>query len=224
MSKYDKNLKLRRVGSSVNLGVSAYHLAILETVRTIIAETDTSIDLSADEFQDKMPYGWARAEASFAMAWEMLGRQKIVVKGPHQKGWSHVRCYGLVDSVITYKNGFEENLPSILASDAPYDIRDICNTLNTYYVYVYKIEGKVVYVGKGTGSRIKHYGTKIEHNPELAELHKQGVKVEAVKIAEGLSEEMAVRLEEAYLLAVLGSGGSLFNKAIPKKIKEELKL
>lgn len=224
MSKYNKDFKLRRVGSSVRVNVSAHHLEILRVMRDMIISTGQSIDMTASEFQSYIPDGWARNESPFAMALEMLGRQKFIVRSSHGREWSYVKCHGIMDLVLTKPDGSEEKFEKIYANDIPEKVRALYDNLNRYYVYVYKVDGNVVYVGKGVGRRIKHYGSKIEHNGELIGLAREGVEIEAVKIAENLSEEMASRLEEMYLLAVLGSGGKLLNTALSLKVKKELGL
>lgn len=224
MSKYDKDFKLRRVGSSVKVGVSGYHLEVLRVMRRLLSSTGKSVDMSASEFQSHISDDWAKAGAPFAQVLGMLSRQKFIARSPHGREWSYIRCHGILDLVLTRPDGSDEMFEKIYAEDIPEKVRALYDNLNRYYVYVYKVDGEVIYVGKGVGRRIKHYGSKIEHNGDLIGLAREGVEIEAVKIAENLSEEMACRLEEMYILAVLGSGGKLYNTALSVKVKEELGL
>ena len=90
---------------------------------------------------------------------------------------------------------------------------------NNNYVYIYfRLNGAPCYVGKGSGNRwIKH--TRVETNKHLNNLIKQaaalGKELPVVIIRDGLTNEQAFEIEEAFISA-LGrecDGGCLVNQA-----------
>lgn len=63
-----------------------------------------------------------------------------------------------------------------------------------FYVYVYRIDGEMAYVGKGKGKR-SHVHLRKSHNPILAQRISAGASVSVKVIKRGLSEPDAFRLE-----------------------------
>lgn len=66
--------------------------------------------------------------------------------------------------------------------------------MNIYYVYVYRIDREMVYVGKGKGGR-SHDHLRKSHNPILEQRILAGSSVKVKIIKRGLSEPEAFRLE-----------------------------
>lgn len=71
-------------------------------------------------------------------------------------------------------------------------------TRSDYYVYLCRIAGKVVYVGKGCGYRMNRHW-KTSHNPDLRAMietaREEGLLVQFRKLTEGLTNLDALRLE-----------------------------
>ena len=71
-----------------------------------------------------------------------------------------------------------------------------------FYVYIIAIDGRVRYVGKGTGARLETH-LKRSHNDqlraEIAEARRQGRKVSARRIRSYISEYEALRIERALI-------------------------
>lgn len=226
MFEWDSKIeyRVRRKGSSVNLKVKNIHLELISVIRQSVQESGNSLEADSVEIAKLM--GSLKPETfetSISMAMEKLMRNKILINPHYNGGWHDHKCYGNTDLIVTGRDGSEIEIPKLYSSDIPEKIRAKYDNLNKYYVYIYKLEGKVIYVGKGIGRRIEHYKSKIEHNCGILGILKSGHDIEAVKIAENLTDEMATNLENAYLLSVLGSGGTLLNRAIPKFVKERIK-
>jgi hypothetical protein len=68
-----------------------------------------------------------------------------------------------------------------------------------YYVYVYGISGRIVYVGKGTGGRAWQHLRKSHNrslNQAIAAARKAGQRIRVRLIAKNLTETEALRLEK----------------------------
>lgn len=130
-------------------------------------------------------------------------------------------CYGTPALVLTTRTGKEHLLPEVFSNNIPENLFDKFSDMTHYYVYVCKLDGKVVYVGKGTRDRLNHCLSGKSSCPELNVFVKTGRDLVVEKIADNLTEEMATYLEESYIIAMISSGANLFNKSLPKAIKND---
>lgn len=137
-------------------------------------------------------------------------------------GKDHLLCFGTPDLVITTRVGVEHEFPAIFAEGIPERLAAKFADLNTFYVYVCRHEGKIIYVGKGNKDRFNHCISGSSSNPDLNSLVKRGENLTVEKVAENLSEEMAIHLEESYMRALVLSGNSLVNRQIPSDVREFL--
>lgn len=64
-----------------------------------------------------------------------------------------------------------------------------------YYVYVATVEGEVVYVGKGSGTRSSHINSGISHSYKANKSHFSGVVADVELVATNLNEIDAYELE-----------------------------
>lgn len=68
-----------------------------------------------------------------------------------------------------------------------------------FYVYVCKVDGVAVYVGKGKGNRWKHCLSGKSHNRKLNEAVILGKDVSVELLKEGMSESEALSLENSII-------------------------
>ena len=129
-------------------------------------------------------------------------------------------CYGMPD--IEIGEPYNYCLKGVYFESTPerFKVRHLSG--GKHYVYTCKLDGVVVYVGKGVGSRINHLGKTKGHNKKLTSAIRSAKDVCISKIAENLTDEMATYLEESFIRACLMSGNSLFNVNKPKWLSNEL--
>lgn len=88
-----------------------------------------------------------------------------------------------------------------------------------YYVYVARVDGKIVYVGKGSGDRYKHLTSGYSHVKEANEAKKKGHSI-IVTIEEKYDDEWECLEAERLLIKVIRP---LWNKNLkPKTFEEEV--
>ena len=137
-------------------------------------------------------------------------------------GKDNLLCFVTPELVVTTRVGVEHEFPAIFAEGTPEKLEAKFSDLNTFYVYVCRHEGKIIYVGKGNKDRFNHCISGSSSSPDLNSLVKRGENLTAEKVAENLSEEMAIHLEESYMRALVLSGTSLVNRQIPSDVREFL--
>ena len=70
-----------------------------------------------------------------------------------------------------------------------------------YYVYIARIDGEIVYIGKGTGNRFEHVNSGVSHNYFLNKSHFSGV-VADIEIYQKFELESDALSLEASLIAL----------------------
>lgn len=137
-------------------------------------------------------------------------------------GKDSLLCFGTPELVVTTRVGVEHEFPAIFAEGTPEKLEKKFSDLNTFYVYVCRHDGKIIYVGKGNRGRSNHCLSGASSNPELNHLVSNGENLVVERVAENLSEEMAIHLEDSYMRALVLSGNSLVNRQMPKDVREFL--
>lgn len=64
-----------------------------------------------------------------------------------------------------------------------------------YYVYVGRVDGEIIYVGKGSADRDLHLNSGCSHVYEANRFHFSGGIVDVIRVAENLNEASAFELE-----------------------------
>jgi len=78
---------------------------------------------------------------------------------------------------------------------------------NKHYVYIVKLKGEVIYIGKGKHDRYLHPNSGTSHNREMNRLHFQGAVFDVEFAKENLTNEEAEKLE----LELIGQYDNLWN-------------
>lgn len=72
-----------------------------------------------------------------------------------------------------------------------------------YYVYVGRVEGAIVYVGKGLYDRDSHLNSGCSHVYEANRLHFSGGSIDVERVITGLTEEDALEFESLLISETL---------------------
>lgn len=83
-----------------------------------------------------------------------------------------------------------------------------------YYVYFCLVDGKMAYIGKGTGDRWKH---TISGSSSCRELNRDlfaGKQLTVFRTRDNMSEEEAYTQEEEFIFS-FGEFGNLYNRVLP---------
>lgn len=212
--------KIRFNGGSTNLKLSGQDKSAIFAIRRYIEVTGNSVHMSAEEFFKMV--GWGNCldiESRLSTIVNNIKANKLLIMDSMYTGGTFT-CYGTPALVLTTRTGNEYNLPEVFSEDIPQTLSDKFSVMADFYVYVCKHNGRVIYVGKGTRERFKHCLSGKSSSNELNKLVKEGAALIVEKVAENLTEEMAIQLEESYIRAMVFSGTMLHNKSLPKDVRE----
>lgn len=186
-------------------------------IRRYIEVTGNFVNMSLVEFGNLVQIDGGRGNNLLNLINNLRAMKLLIIDRPPTM--DNLCCYGTPALVLTTRAGKEYLLPEVFSTNIPENLFDKFSSMAHYYVYVCKLEGVVVYVGKGTRSRMNHCLSGKSSCRELNALVAEGRDLTVEKIADNLTEEMATYLEDSYITAMINSGINLFNKALPQTVK-----
>lgn len=210
--------KIRPLGGAVNYNMSYDDKKLIFSIRHLIETTNNPVQMSNVNLGKIVELDERRVRD---IVIRLSAQGMIVAESP----WVYEKdtiCYGFPTLIITTRVGKEFTIPQIIVGNTPEKLLGKLD--KRYYVYVCKKDDQVVYVGKGIGGRLNHCINGKSSCSGLNQAVARGDNLSVEKIADGLTEEMAIYLEEAYMIAVIKSGGSLHNTALPKEAKDFLNI
>lgn len=143
-------------------------------------------------------------------AWGVLGASKAVIGNARHWIYESINPCTLVT-----KDG-EYNLKERTKDSSEYKT-EVANKIaksQSYYVYLCKLDGKPVYVGKGKESRLDHCLSGASSNPALnrAVFEYSKDRFNVSKLIEGLNETQALEQEKAIIKSFIDIGIDLYNR------------
>lgn len=210
--------RVRFVGAGTSLIMGEQMKSAIFTIRAQVSEIGKSINMDTDTFANFCVFP-PRKDMTVYVGHivNTLKRQNLVLM-TEKYTEGNFQCYGTPTLILTGPDGKEYTLPQIFAHDTPDSLRGKYDKMNHYYVYVCRYKGVVVYVGKGSKERLNHCTSGKSSSKELNVLVASGAEVFVEKIAENLTEDMAMYLESSYIKAMINSGHQLYNKKLPSDL------
>lgn len=210
--------KIRPIGGAVNYNMSYDDKKLIFSIRQLIEMTNKPVEMSNVNLGKIVELDERRVRDIIIR----LSTQAMIIAESPWVYENDTICYGFPTLIITTRVGKEVTIPQIVVENAPEKLLEKLD--KRYYVYVCKKDDQVVYVGKGTRGRLNHCISGKSSCSGLNQAVAKGDNLSVEKIADGLTEEMAIYLEEAYMVAVIKSGGFLHNTALPKEAKDFLNI
>jgi len=211
--------KVSAYGQDKNLCLSQRDKQIIFGVRKYIETKGCYVSMPQSAFLRMVGISSERSSFGFLLS-KFHDARVLMMNNPMEIGeHDDVVIFGVSELVLTSRTGQEYIFPKVMSEEVPERIRKRCEIQNEYYVYVCKEKDKVVYVGKGVGKRLAHCRGSSTSNTRLKDLSAQGVDLVVEKVAESLTAEMAIELENCYMNALIKSGHTLCNKAMPTELR-----
>ena len=206
-------IKFSTAAKSLNMG-NDMRSAVF-SIRSCINQTGKALMVSPEEFADICKFSGRRDMTVYVghIINTLKAQNLILMSGKYREG--NVICYGTPELVVTTLTGEDYKLPKLFSAETPEELLERYSKMNNYYVYICKHNNVVVYVGKGSRERLTHCTSGRSSSKGLNDLVLSGATVTVEKIAENLTEEMALQLESSYIRALINSGYLLYNKKLP---------
>lgn len=217
---YESLNKIKFSTAAKSLGMGSDMRSAIFAIRECIKGTGKALNISPYEFADICKFNTRRDLCVYVgHIINTLKAQNLLIM-PEKYREGNLLCYGTPELIVTTKTGEDYKLPLLFSIETPKELQDRYRKMNNYYVYVCKHDGVVVYVGKGSKERLLHCTSGKSSSKDLNNLVISGAFVSVEKIAENLTEEMALHLESSYIRAMINSGHALYNKKLPSDVSQ----